>query len=190
MTVLDFSLRPVSKNDLELLFVWRNRPEVRAYMFTSSEIKLADHSRWFISMLDDPARRWLLMSMNGIDCAVIYFTDILEGNSCSWGFYSGPGAPAGLSLIIELAGVSYAFETLGVRRLQCEVLAGNQQVVNLHKKAGFTQEGCLRQARATMRGMEDVIILGMLDEEWPIARDRLHARATRFFESSRNRQRL
>ena len=78
--------------------------------------------------------------MNGEECAVIYFTDISQGDSCSWGFYSGPSAPAG-RLVIELAGVGYAFQEFYIRRLHCEVLSGNQQVINLirkpdlHKKA-------------------------------------------------------
>lgn len=179
MTALDFSLRPVFEGDLELLYDWRNRPEVRAFMYTSSEIALADHRSWFDSMLGDPTRCWFVMSMKGSECAVVYFTDVQEGESCSWGFYSGPDAPAGVSLIIELAGLVYAFEKLGVRRLHCEVLSGNKQVINLHRKAGFTQEGCLRQARKTPRGLEDVIIFGMLDQEWPTARDRLQSRAAK-----------
>jgi RimJ/RimL family protein N-acetyltransferase len=150
-------------------------------MYTSSEIELADYSRWFASMIADPARKWLVMSMKGIECAVIYFTDVRDGESCSWGSYPCPDAPAGVSLIIELAGLGYAFETLGMRRLHCEVLSGNQQIINLHKKAGFTQEGCLRQARQTPRGLEDVIIFGMLDEEWPSARNRLQAQAAEVF---------
>lgn len=181
MTVLDYSLRPVSEADLELLYAWRNRPEVREFMYTSSEIEPAEHRRWFASMLEDPSRQWLALSVKGNECAIICFTDISDDKTCSWGFYTGRGAPPGVSLIIELAGLSYAFETIGVRRLHCEVLSGNQQVVNLHKKAGFTQEGCLRKARQTPRGLEDVIIFGMLDEEWPSARDRLQARAAKLF---------
>jgi UDP-4-amino-4,6-dideoxy-N-acetyl-beta-L-altrosamine N-acetyltransferase len=181
MTALDFSLRPVFEGDLELLYDWRNRPKVREFMYTSAVIEPAAHGRWFTSMLSDPAQQWLIMSIKGSECAVIYFTDVQEGQSCSWGFYSGPSAPAGVSLIIELAGLSYAFEKLGVRRLHFEVLSGNQQVINLHRKAGFTQEGCLRQARKTPRGQEDVIIFGMLDQEWPAARDCLQARAAKLF---------
>jgi len=187
MTLFDFTLRPVIEDDLQLLFEWRNRLEVRAYMYTYSEIPLSDHCKWFASMLVDPARQFLVLSMKGVECAVVAYTNIEEGESSSWGFYTGPNAPAGVSLIVELAGLSYAFETLGLRRLHCEVLSGNQQVINLHTKAGFTREGCLRQARQTMRGLEDVIIFGMLDDEWPPAQTRLYARAERFFELSRKK---
>jgi UDP-4-amino-4,6-dideoxy-N-acetyl-beta-L-altrosamine N-acetyltransferase len=185
MKAFEFSLRPVSEGDVELLYAWRNRPEVREFMYSSSEITIADHKGWFASMLEDPSRRTLVMATQGTECAIICFTDIRDLTSCSWGFYSGPGAPAGVSLLIELAGLEYAFETLGVNRLHCEVLSGNQQVVNLHKKAGFIQEGCLRKARQTPRGLEDVIIFGMLKEEWPSACDRLQLRARKLFGSSR-----
>lgn len=188
MSDFDFHLRPVVEDDFQLLFDWRNRPEVREYMYTSSRISLVDHRSWFSAMLLDTARHFVVMSINDIDSAVISFEDIQEGDSCSWGFYSGPFAPPGVSLIIELAGLGYAFETLKIRRLHCEVLSGNQQVINLHKKAGFTQEGCLRKARQTPRGVEDVIIFGMLREEWPSASNRLRDRAARFFNATRNKK--
>jgi UDP-4-amino-4,6-dideoxy-N-acetyl-beta-L-altrosamine N-acetyltransferase len=184
MKSIEFSLRPVTEEDVELLYAWRNRLEVREFMYSSSEITIVDHKRWFVSMLADHSRQTLVMAVKGIECAIICFTDIRESISCSWGFYSGLGAPPGVSLLIELAGLGYAFETLGVNRLHCEVLSGNQQVINLHKKAGFIQEGCLRKARQTPRGLEDVIIFGMLKEEWPNACIRLQARASKLFSSS------
>ncbi|MDB4638758.1 UDP-4-amino-4,6-dideoxy-N-acetyl-beta-L-altrosamine N-acetyltransferase [bacterium] len=176
-----FSLRSVTEGDMQLLYAWRNRPEVREYMYSSTEIKLSGHSKWFSAMLQDPSRHSLIMTSKGVDCAVILFSDIRGVTSCTWGFYAGPNAPAGVSLLVELAGLGYAFETLCVNRLHCEVLSGNQQVANLHKKSGFIQEGCLRQSRQTQRGLEDVIVFGMLKDEWPAARDRLQARAQRIF---------
>lgn len=189
MADFDYHLRPVVEDDCNLLFDWRNRPEVREYMYASSRISLAEHRSWFSAMLLDKTRHFFVMSIKDVDCAVISFTDIQEGHSCSWGFYSGPYALPGISLIIELAGLGYAFETINIRRLHCEVLSGNQQVINLHKKAGFTQEGCLRKARKTPRGVEDVIIFGMLSEEWPASSARLRDRAARFFDATKNKNR-
>ena len=176
-----FSLRSVTQGDMQLLYAWRNRPEVREYMYSSSEIKLSDHRKWFSATLQDPTRHSLVLTSNSVDSAIILFSDIRPPTSCTWGFYSGPNAPSGVSLLVELAGLEYAFETLCINRLHCEVLSGNQQVVNLHKKSGFIQEGCLRQSRQTPRGLEDVIVFGMLKDEWPAARERLQARAQRIF---------
>lgn len=183
MSKLDYSLRPVTRGDSGLIYAWRNRPEVRAFMYSSSEIPREKHEIWFATMLDDTSRHWLVLNANGIECAVIYFSEVEGYRAYSWGFYAGPCAPTGVSLLVELAGPRFAFEKLQAHRLHCEVLSGNQQVINLHKKAGFTQEGCLRQARETPRGLEDVIVFGMLRDEWPAARDRLQSRADKFFAS-------
>jgi UDP-4-amino-4,6-dideoxy-N-acetyl-beta-L-altrosamine N-acetyltransferase len=136
-------------------------------------------------MLEDASKRWLVLNVNERECAVIYFSGIDGDRSCSWGFYSGPCAAAGVSLMIELAALEYAFEQLLVHRLHCEVLSGNQQVINLHKKTGFIREGCLRQARETPRGIEDVIVFGMLSDAWPAARDRLRSRAAKLLTPPR-----
>jgi UDP-4-amino-4,6-dideoxy-N-acetyl-beta-L-altrosamine N-acetyltransferase len=179
MNKLNYFLKPVTKEDIDLIYEWRNRPEVRAFMYSSAEIPREEHERWFVAMLEDASKRWLVLDVNEQVCAVIYFSGIDGDRSCSWGFYSGPSAPAGVSLVIELAGLEFAFEKLLVHRLHCEVLSGNQQVINLHKKAGFIQEGCLRQARETPRGIEDVIVFGMLSNEWPASRERLRIRAAK-----------
>ena len=181
----NYSLRPVTKDDLDLIYEWRNRPEVRAFMYSSAEISREEHERWFATMLEDASKCWLVLNIDERECAVVYFSGIGQNRSCSWGFYSGPCAPAGVSLVIEMAALEYAFEKLQVHRLHCEVLSGNQQVVNLHKKAGFVQEGCLRQARETPRGIEDVVVFGMLSYEWPASRERLQSRVAKLLTPPR-----
>ena len=176
MKNLNYCLRLVTNDDMDLVYEWRNRPEVRAFMYSSAEISRKEHEKWFARMLEDHSKRWLVLNIDEKECAVIYFSEIDADRSCSWGFYSGPFAPVGVSLIVELLGLEYAFEKLGVHRLHCEVLAGNQKVINLHKKSGFVQEGCLRQARETPRGTEDVMIFGMLSNEWPASRELIQNR--------------
>ena len=72
-------------------------------------------------MLIDPSKRWLIFNDGESECAVIYFSDIVGQISCSWGFYSGPDARAGVSLLVEYAALEYAFEELrfSVRLVRC-----------------------------------------------------------------------
>ena len=149
-------------------------------MYTYDEISREKHEGWFDCMLNDSSREWHIFSTQEKECGVVYFTEIDKINSStSWGFYSGPDAPAGISLLIEIEALTYAFENLGLGRVKCEVLIGNQQIINLHKKSGFTVEGRLRSEKLTPRGMEDVLLLGMLSEEWPASKARLEARVER-----------
>ena len=176
-----YSLRRVTKDDLDLILHWRNLPQVRRFMYTSVAILREHHEKWFLSMLVDSSKRWLVLSIDDRECAVIYYTSINFDVSCSWGFYSGPSAPRGVSLIVELAALEYVFDKLQINRLHCEVLSGNHQVINLHTKAGFTREGYLRQACQTPRGIEDIVIFGMLRDEWPTARDLMLKRLSKLF---------
>lgn len=46
---------------MELLFDWANDPEVRAQSFSSDQISLADHEKWFLEKLNSPiAQIWIL----------------------------------------------------------------------------------------------------------------------------------
>ena len=184
--MFNYSLRPAAEEHVELIYAWRNRPEVRAFMYSSHEISFDEHACWFAEMLKDPSKLWLILNYNQQDCAVIYFSGINGTDSCSWGFYAAPYAPPGISLIIELAGLEYAFENLSIHRLNCEVLSGNTQVINLHRKSGFTQEGLLRQARNTVRGIEDVFLFSMNRNSWPVISRKLKERAIKIYARSTN----
>ena len=117
-------------------------------------------------MLLDNTKQWHILSIKNQECAIIYFTDIALNSSGSWGFYFGLNAPLGVWLVIEFAALLHAFKSLGVSCLHCEGLSGNHPVINLHKKSGFVQEGCLRKARCTLHGLDDVIIFKMPKEQW------------------------
>jgi UDP-4-amino-4,6-dideoxy-N-acetyl-beta-L-altrosamine N-acetyltransferase len=161
------TLRPVELNDSDSIRNWRNRDEIRQWMYTSRLISESEHQKWFEEMKIDPARRLLIIELNQTPQAVIYFSNIDQhSSSCDWGFYPTPHAIQGVSALIEFIALKFAFENLQIRRLQCQVLASNSGVLNLHKKSGFDQEGVLRQAKKTARGLEDVVLFGMLDSEW------------------------
>jgi len=174
-------LRLASRADAEVILLWRNQRKVSDFMYNRHEISIEEHAKWFDCTLSDSTKRWFIFSTNELECGVVYFTKIdINNSTCSWGFYSGPVAPAGVSLLIEIEALTYAFETLNLRRVKCEVLSGNQQVINLHKKSGFIVEGCLRNEKLTSRGLEDVVLLGMLREEWFLSKISLQSRVERY----------
>ena len=47
------SIRDVKKEDEDLLFYWRNDPEVRASAFNTNKINLENHRKWFTNKLSD-----------------------------------------------------------------------------------------------------------------------------------------
>ena len=117
-----YNLRSVNTSDCEMIHAWRNRGSQEICIETLRSVK--EHKEWFYSMLPNKDSEWHVLSVNKLECAIIYFKGS-RGNSCSLGFYPSGKAPLGVGLIIELAGLTYAFETLKVHRVECEVVSGN-----------------------------------------------------------------
>ena len=59
-----------------------------------------------------------------------------------------------------------AFNQWHYRRLYLKCLSRNADAVKLYEKAGFRREGILRQHIQTSEGLMDVILYGLLREEF------------------------
>lgn len=173
-------LIPLTEDDLELILPWRNAPEVRHNMYTHHEISLDEHRTWFERMRQDPSARWYLYrDAAGEPRGVVYFTAIdLVQKTAFWGFYASPEAKPGTGTHMEYEALDLAFGELALRKLNCEVLASNPAVVNLHRKVGFTQEGVFRAQHFDGAAQIDIIRLGLLANEWVEYRERLRQRVT------------
>jgi RimJ/RimL family protein N-acetyltransferase len=95
------------------------------------------------------------------------------GNPDYWG--GGYGTDALLLL------VDYAFDWLDLRRLWLVTMAPNARVIRQMEKVGFTLECQIRQGTLVDGVYHDVLLYGLLREEWPgrtamIERLGLHAK--------------
>ena len=61
---------------------------------------------------------------------------------------------------------TYLFFTLNFHRLEAEVIAGNDRAVSLVKKAGFVEEGRLREAKFIDGIYHDILRFGLLRPEY------------------------
>ena len=60
----------------------------------------------------------------------------------------------------------FAFETLQLHRLALDVFSFNQRAIAAYRKAGFRQEGALRDAVKDGNSYADDVLMAMLEEEW------------------------
>jgi UDP-4-amino-4,6-dideoxy-N-acetyl-beta-L-altrosamine N-acetyltransferase len=166
--LLVMALIALTEADLELILPWRNAPAVRRAMYSHHEISLDEHRAWFQGVQQDPSRRWYLYhDAAGTPQGVVYFTDLDQAQGTAfWGFYARSEAPSGTGRQMEFEALELAFGELGLHKLNCEVLARNAPVVNMHKKVGFTEEGRFREQHLDGTDRIDVIRLSMLAKEW------------------------
>ena len=61
--------------------------------------------------------------------------------------------------------LDYAFDTVGLHRVDLEVYSYNPRAQRCYEKAGFVREGARRQALRWQDAWHDVIIMGILDSD-------------------------
>ncbi len=72
----------------------------------------------------------------------------------------------GLNKNCKLLMLTFAFETLGVERVEFRADAANERSIAAMKSIGCTVEGILRSNCAAPEGRRDSIVLSILKEEW------------------------
>jgi len=62
--------------------------------------------------------------------------------------------------------INYGFQQLNLHRISSTAVAFNERSTKLHKKIGFQEEGCSRQAWFKNGQYHDLVQFGILREEW------------------------
>ena len=172
------ALRPLTKQDLDMMLAWRNAPEVRRNMYTKHEITSVEHQAWFARLKDDATARWFIHEdVTGQPDGVVYFTQLQSSNrSAFWGFYATPNALPGTGTRMGLDALDHAFTVLGLHKLNAEAIARNEASLRFQEKLGFKEEGIFRDFYFDGQNYIDVVRLGILATEWTVKREELHAR--------------
>ena len=183
-------LRPLQESDLSLILSWRNAPVVRQAMYSQQEISMEEHQAWFQHMQSDDSKQWFLyLCPDDVLSGVVYFTELNAIQaSAFWGFYANPEATPGTGMRMVLDALDQAFDELGVQKLNADVLTSNPRSLEMHKRVGFSEEGCFREQFFNGEQRIDVIRLGMLANEWPKFRIALQARVAELDELAARRK--
>lgn len=171
----DFVLRPMSFKDMELVLAWRNKQHIRYNMYTDHLISPDEHKKWFQSIFTRSDVEYHIFEYQKKPLGVANVTEIDHRNSkCYWGFYLGENdGPKGVGAVMELFTLTYIFEEIGIRKICCEVFSFNMATIKLHKKFGFHEEGCLHKHILKNGKYEDVVILALFKEDWPVVKNKM-----------------
>jgi RimJ/RimL family protein N-acetyltransferase len=166
-------LRAITRDDLERLWQFNNDVEVElasggdpplpqslARLQTEYENDIVKGGR-------DGARFAIEADQKCIgQCALFNFNEtattcelgITIGDKAYWG--RGYGHDAIHSLL------DYAFRLRNMRRVHLSVNGNNQRAIKAYKSCGFLEEGCLRAHVWNNGEYIDLVIMGLLREEW------------------------
>lgn len=164
-------LRKVRLDDLDRVMHWRMLPEVTRYMYTDPLLTPADQQRWFERVAADPScRHWIIELMPDPQPVGLLSLTEIDGQHrrCSWAYYIAEPAARGIGLAktLECNLCDHVFDVLDMNKLCCEVFAFNDKVVELHKRFGSQVEGLRRQHIRKHGEFHDVVLMGLLREDW------------------------
>ncbi len=176
---MSLRLRRVQPADSPRLLAWRNAAAVAAYMYSDHQITQAEHDRWFEAAMASSDRRYWIIEADGAPVGLANLAKIdATARRCEWAYYLGEPATRGkgLGAQVEYIVLRHVFETLGLNKLWCEVLAENRSVVKLHVSFGFVREALLREHVWKGGRFQDVVGLGLLRRDWDAAKPSVEAR--------------
>ena len=167
-------LRAAERDDVKKFCVWVNDPEVTRYLSLYLPMSTVDEENWFEAMTRrDQSEKTLVIEVRDGEgwkmignCGVFDIDPvnrmgelgIMLGERDEWD--KGYGTEAMLLL------ARHCFETLNLNRVHLRVYAENLRARRSYEKAGFVEEGRLREGVYKHGKYDDVIMMSILHSEW------------------------
>ena len=156
----------------------RNEEGVRKWMYTDHIISANEHLDWIRRLKDDDRQVVFVLINDASDSLGVVSISAIDRlhNKADWAYYLTEKARGGLGSSVEYATINFVFDTLGLDKLNCEVIQGNHAVVKLHTKFLFKEEG-FRRSNIVKNGERiGVHLLGVTRQEWYAGRKVVHER--------------
>lgn len=169
-------LKSVTESDRQRLYDWRVDPGVDRWMSDPVAPDWGLHNYWFDSLLSDPNLQGWGIYFAHEPVGFLSLTGLLSPNQrAEWGWYvASPVARGrGVGRAAQVLGLDIAFGDYGLERVWAQVLADNDTALRAQGAAGFRREGYLRNHLFKDGSFHDVVILGVLANEWQQNREGL-----------------
>lgn len=129
-------LRKVTPDDRELIFGWRNLPEIVALSSSRRTVTATEHAAWFTAALADPARLLLVIEADGEPVGHVRIDGEI-GGAATVSIYLIPGRTGqGIGVPALRAACQRAFDR-GTTELYAFVREDNERSVAAFARAGF-----------------------------------------------------
>lgn len=166
-------LRPLRIEDQAATLPWRQDLEaVLGVMGYRLPVTSLGEQSWFESALKDQSRGRVTMTIEGPEHAPI---GLVHLSSIDWisrvaefGIIVGEKSARGKGVGREATALmlGYGFRTLNLNRIWLRVTEANAAAISVYERLGFKQEGTLRSGFFADGALQNVLVMGLLADEW------------------------
>jgi UDP-4-amino-4,6-dideoxy-N-acetyl-beta-L-altrosamine N-acetyltransferase len=161
-------LRPVTPEDVDMIWAWRQQPEVSREMFHPPPSR-ADHERWIAAVPSLKDRAIFVIEMDDKPVGSVGLGKIDPfAKHAEYGIYLGDKNARGRGVACRATEqiLRFGFSELGLAKIYLMVFADNVRAVQLYKHVGFKLEGVLRRHEVRGSIRSDIFFMGILKEEF------------------------
>lgn len=166
----DIYLRLMGAEDTDNIIRWRNTDFVRRNFIYQKPFTRQGHENWIKNMIDTgKAVQFIICSKrDGKPVGSVYLRDIdKDHNKAEYGIFIGEKDALGKGYGTQAAKmmIEYAFREKGLHKLMLRVLAENKQARRSYEKAGFVEEGYLKEEVFLEGRYKDVVYMAVINGE-------------------------
>lgn len=161
-------VRDLASEDLDALVHWRNDPAVNRFL--ADRLRSRDQAESWFYQLRARDKIWLKAIIDDdqlIGYAVVESIDE-KNRKCELAMVIGEidhwGKGVGAFVVKKM--LEYAFDTLHMHRVWAAVARGNERSERLLRKAGFSQEGVMRETLIIGEKFTDLLCYSILENEY------------------------
>lgn len=164
-------LRPITKEDTDLVLSFRNADYVKNNFFYRKSITKEEHFRFYEDKCEKGLVFYFLVyekeSRTPIGCVYMQHYDE-ETDSIETGLFFCEKTPQkkGYATEAYTLMIDYAFRVMGIRRLVAKVISTNDASIKLHKRCGYLEEQRTFETIYPTGEKVEAVTLGMVAERY------------------------
>lgn len=167
MTLGEYFLRPIIKEDLKLILEWRNSERVHSMMLTDYQITSEEHYKWFKKITQNEIPLHFVFCYKKKPIGYMGYDIDWKNKICYPSLYIGciNGIKANAGIILGKMAINYAFESLKMHKICAYVLENNERIQKLNNFIGYKDEGYLEQHFFKSGKYTGVIIQSIINQK-------------------------
>ena len=177
MEIINARCRKIKENDLKMIMDWRMLPEITKYLNTNPHLTMEGQYSWFQKIKAEEEKSiengrkafyWILE----VDETPTGFESLVNTDNTAkkieTGVYIAVKEKRSMRLAIDIQWnlYDYAFEVLNMHKVCEEVFEANSAVNRILDMCGSKREGVLRDHVCKEGQYYNVVVRGILKEEW------------------------
>lgn len=157
----------IKQSHLKQILDWRTSAFVTQYMYTDIPYNLDNQQKWFEKISQDENGLYWVMEQKDQLIGFVSITNIDWHNKRGeWNYYIGEEKYGMLGGFIGAYVYNYAFNELGLEKIQGAVMAGNVGVRKIHTKLGDREVGFYEKHILKNDEWHDVYLYEITKERW------------------------